>query len=498
MTALSPAESISVPIHGHRVPVGLYIDGVWCPSGRTFPVSNPANGEVIAEMADGSAEEAMRALDASVAASEAWRFWPPRKRADLFHRAHELLMQRADAFADIMVVESGKPRSEAESEFALSAAFFLWYTEQVAHLHGTYQEGSPGGYRVIETHQPVGPSLLITPWNFPMLMSARKAGAALAAGCTVIMKSARETPLTAALFVETLHDAGFPPGVVNLIHTSTSANVSAALMADDRLRKVSFTGSTEVGQTLLAQASAHIMNSSMELGGDGPFVVLDDADVDLAVEQAIICKFRNAGQACVAANRIILHSDIAEEFTAKFVAKSKGLKVGEGFDPSVSVGPVISARQRDRVVGLVRSFQEAGAELLTGGSVVDGPGFFFEPTVMRFPNKKHEFCNEELFAPVAALYTVGSVAEALEFANDTHYGLSAYLFTKDISRAITIAERLEFGMVGVNRGIMADPAAPFGGIKASGLGREGGHDGIHEFLERKYLSLTIDERAGML
>jgi succinate-semialdehyde dehydrogenase/glutarate-semialdehyde dehydrogenase len=269
-------------------------------------------------------------------------------------------------------------------------------------------------------------------------------------------------------------------------------------MADSRLRKVSFTGSTGVGSTLLSQASEHIINASMELGGDGPFIVLDDADIDLAVDQAIVCKFRNAGQACVAANRIILHSAIAKEFTEKFVAKTKQLKVGDGFDASVVVGPVISAKQRDRVVGLLASFQKEGAVLLTGGSVVDGPGYFFEPTVVTFPNLKHEFCNEELFAPVAALYEVGSTTEALEFANDTHFGLSAYVFTGDVSRAVTIAERLDFGMVGVNRGIMADPAAPFGGVKASGLGREGGHDGIYEFMERKYIALTVNEKSGLL
>lgn len=495
MSELAPRPSIV--LRGHHVPTGLLINGNWVDTELTIPVTNPSNGEVIAHVSDGSPAQAIEALDAATHASEAWREWSPRARADLFHRAHALLKERADAFADIMVLESGKPRSEAEGEFALSAGFFLWYSEQVAHLHGSYQHGSPGGYRVIETHQPVGPSFLITPWNFPMLMSARKAGAALAAGCTVIMKSARETPLTAALFASTLRDAGFPPGVVNLIHTSSSSAISSKVMADDRLRKVSFTGSTGVGTTLLQQAAANIVNASMELGGDGPFIVLDDADIDLAVDQAVICKFRNAGQACVAANRIILHESIADEFTSKFVARARTLKVGDGFDPTVSVGPVITAKQRDRVVALVAAFLKTGAQLHLGGNIIEGPGYFYEPTVLTFPDLEHEFCNEELFAPVAALYRVGSVSEALEFANHTHYGLSAYLFTQDLSRAVTVAERLDFGMVGVNRGIMADPAAPFGGIKASGLGREGGHDGIYEFLERKYIALTIDEQTGL-
>lgn len=484
-------------VRDHGIATDLYIGGRWVRTESRIPVTNPATGVAFADVSDGGPREALLALDASVAAAESWRHWAPRARADLFHRAHALLQERAAVFADVMTLESGKPRKESEAEFALSAGFFLWFTEQIAHLHGSYQEGSPGGYRVIGSHQPVGPSFLVTPWNFPMLMSARKAGAALAAGCTVVMKSARETPLTAALFVQTLADAGFPPGVVNLIHTSGSADVSAALMADDRLRKVSFTGSTGVGSQLLKQAADHIINPSLELGGDGPFIVLDDADVDLAVEHAILCKFRNAGQACVAANRIILHSAIAEEFTEKFVRRTTELRVGDGFDPEVAVGPIVSERQRNRVVGLLEDFRSVGAETLTGGRPIAGEGFFFEPTVLRFPNRAHEFCNEEMFAPVAALYTVDSVAEALAFANDTHYGLSAYLFTRDLSRAVTLAERLDFGMVGVNRGIMADPAAPFGGIKASGIGREGGHDGIYEFLEPKYIALTIDEIEGM-
>lgn len=491
------AQAPVTTLRGHSVPTGLYIGGTWRSGDGTIQVTNPANGRIIAEVADGGPDEALAALDAAVTAADGWRHWAPRARADLFHRAHDLLLERADAFADVMTLESGKPRAEAAAEFSLSAGFFLWFTEQIAHLHGTYQDGSPGGYRVIETHQPVGPSFLVTPWNFPMLMSARKAGAALAAGCTVVMKSAKETPLTAALFVKTLEDAGFPAGVVNLVHTSDSPAVSAGLMADRRLRKVSFTGSTGVGSQLLRQAADHIINPSLELGGDGPFIVLDDADVDLAVEHAILCKFRNAGQACVAANRIILHRAIADEFTEKFVARAKALAVGDGFEPDVAVGPIISERQRSRVVGLVEDFRRVGAELLTGGSPIDGAGFFFEPTVLRFDEKAHEFCNEELFAPVAALYTVDSVQEALDFANDTHYGLSGYLFTRDLSRAVAIAERLDFGMVGVNRGIMADPAAPFGGVKASGIGREGGHDGIYEFLEPKYIALTIDETKGL-
>lgn len=483
-------------LRGRRVRTELFVGGDWLPTNSSFDVTNPSTGAVIASMSDAGPEHGAFAMDAAVAAQDAWANVAPRARADLFHRAHLLLMERADAFADVMVLESGKPVAEAAGEFALSAGFLQWYAEQIAHLHGTFAFGSPGGYRIITTHQPVGPCLLITPWNFPLLMSARKAGAALAAGCTVIIKSAKETPLTAALFVQTLEEAGFPPGVVNLLHTSDSAALSDAVMADPRLRKISFTGSTGVGRTLLAKAATNIVNASMELGGDGPFIVLDDADIDLAVREAIVCKFRNAGQACVAANRIILHEAIAQEFTAKFVAGTRLLRVGDGFEEGVDVGPIISQRQLERVERLVAQLSESGAELLVGGSRVARPGTFFSPTVFAAGDLADDLCNAELFAPVAVVYKVGSTAEALSFANQTPYGLASYLFTNDLSRAFALAEKLEFGMVGINRGIMADPAAAFGGTKASGLGREGGHDGIYEFLEPKYLAVTIDVSKG--
>jgi succinate-semialdehyde dehydrogenase/glutarate-semialdehyde dehydrogenase len=485
-------EVLDAPRLDHGVPYNLYIDGAWRSTEATFEVLNPANGLPIASVANASNADAQAALDAAVAAQAAWRGVSPRARATLFHKAHALLLQRADIIIRTMTLESGKPLTESRGEFNLSAEFFLWYAEQIAHLHGTFADGSHGGYRVVASHQPVGPCLLITPWNFPLLMIARKAGAALAAGCTVITKSAQETPLTSALFVQALHDAGFPRGVINLIHTTSASSVSALLMEDRRLRKVSFTGSTGVGSKLLQQAAPNIINASMELGGDGPFVVLEDADVDLAVEQAIICKFRNAGQACVAANRIIVHRAVEQEFTRKFVERTKALRVGNGLE-SVDVGPIISARQRQRVQHLVGTLKDAGGEILAGGKPLEGDGYFFEPTVLRFAEAGDALCGEELFAPVAAIFPVDSIAEAIAFANDTRFGLAAYLFTKDLSRAIALSERLDFGMVGVNRGIMADPAAPFGGVKASGLGREGGHDGIYEFLEPKYLAITVKD-----
>jgi succinate-semialdehyde dehydrogenase/glutarate-semialdehyde dehydrogenase len=479
------------------IPAGLYIDGRWETTASTFSVWNPAKGTEIASVADGNADDALRALDAAARAKETWWHIPPRQRANLFHRAYRILLERADVIIDTMTLESGKPLAEARGEFELSTDFFLWYTEQIAHLHGTYAEGSNGGYRIVTTHQPVGPSLLITPWNFPLLMIARKAGAALAAGCTIIVKSAKETPLTCALFVEALHDAGFPPGVVNLIHTSKSSPISAAIMKDRRLRKVSFTGSTEVGSQLLAQAAPGIVNASMELGGDGPFIVLEDADLDAAAEQAVLSKFRNAGQACVAANRIIVQQSVADAFTERFLAATKRLNVGDGFDSETTVGPIISDAQLDNVKDLVTRFGEIDATLLAGGKAIEGDGYFFEPTVFQVNDIYNELTNVELFAPIATIYRVGTVSEAIAYANDTRFGLASYVFTKDLSTAIAVAERLEFGMVGINRGIMADPAASFGGTKASGLGREGGHNAIYEFMEPQYLAITVDEKASL-
>lgn len=474
---------------------GLFINGEWVEGKQTFAVHNPANGELVATVADGTAGDALQALDAAAAAQADWRAVPPRTRANLFHAAHRLMLERSDVIARTMTLESGKPLTESRAEFALSADFFLWFAEQIAHLHGTYQSGSNGGYRVIATHQPVGPCLLITPWNFPLLMIVRKAGAALAAGCTAVVKSARETPMTAALFTQVLADAGFPSGVVNLIHTTRSSEVSEALLRDFRLRKVSFTGSTRVGSILMGLGAANIVNSSMELGGDGPFLVLDDADIDRAVDHAIICKFRNAGQACVAANRIIVDRKVEAEFTQKFVARTRALRVGDGMG-EVDVGPMISAGQRDRLKDAMAELTSAGGEILAGGKPIDGPGYFFEPTVVRFDAPNQVICSNELFAPIATIFAVDGIHEAINFANDTRFGLASYVFTRDLSRAVAIGEKLDFGMVGVNRGIMADPAAPFGGIKASGIGREAGHDGIYEFLEAKYLALTVDETLG--
>ncbi len=471
---------------------GLYIGGNWVDGDGTFSVENPADGSTIAEISDASSEHAMRALDAATQAQTKWAKVGPRARAGLMHDAHRLMLEREEAFVTVMTLESGKPLTESRAEFQLSADFLLWFAEQTAHLHGTYSESSNGSFRIMVTHQPIGPCLLITPWNFPLLMIVRKAGAALAAGCTTITKTARETPMTGALFTQVLHDAGFPAGVVNLLHTTKSSDVSAPLIRDKRLRKVSFTGSTSVGSLLMEQAAHNILSCSMELGGDGPFIVLDDADINLAVEQAIICKFRNAGQACVAANRIIVDKSVEAAFTEKFVAKVNELTVGNGMS-TVDVGPMISAKQRDRLSETLTNLISAGGELLTGGKPVNTPGYFFEPTVVRFEGRNEVMCSNELFAPIATIFSVDGPSEALAFANESDFGLASYVFTKDLSRAVTFGEALAFGMVGINRGIMADPAAPFGGTKSSGVGREAGHNGIYEFMEEKYMALTVEE-----
>jgi succinate-semialdehyde dehydrogenase/glutarate-semialdehyde dehydrogenase len=495
MTLMNPNDATR-GVDLATIPRELFVDGLWEAAPRRFDVLNPATNEVVASVSDGDAAAALRALDAAARAQDAWGAMAPRRRATLFHAAHRLMLEREELITRTMTLECGKPLTEARAEFRLSADFLLWFAEQIAHLHGTYAPSSHGGFRVVVTHKPVGPCLLITPWNFPLLMIVRKAGAALAAGCTVVSKTARETPLTSACFVKVLEEAGFPAGVVNLIHSSESGAISEALMRDPRLRKVSFTGSTRVGSVLIEQSAPNIINQSLELGGDGPFLVLDDADVDLAVDQAIICKFRNAGQACVAANRIIVDRRVEPEFTGKFVEKTKALVVGDGFGP-VDVGPMISARQRDRLPQMIAELVQAGGEVVAGGNVVAGPGNFFEPTVIRFDGPNPVMCSNELFAPIATIFAVDGAAEGLRFANDTRYGLASYVFTRDLSRALAVGEKLEFGMVGINRGIMADPAAPFGGTKASGIGREAGHEGIYEFLEPKYLAITVDE-GGLL
>ncbi|MFF9142140.1 aldehyde dehydrogenase family protein [Streptomyces albogriseolus] len=474
----------------HTVHTGIHVNGEWIDLPATFDVVDPATGVAFASVSDGTAAHAQAALDAASAAQASWGEIAPRARADILHAFHQLLAERADAFSDVMVLESGKPRADAEGEMVLALDFVRWLAEKAAHVHGSFSRASRGDFRIITTLQPVGPSLLVSPWNFPVLIPARKAAAALAAGCTAIMKPAAQTPLTSALLMQTLIDAGLPAGVMNLVPTTRAAELSERLMQDRRLRKVSFTGSVGVGSLMMRQASREIMSVQLELGGNGPFIVLEDADIENAVAQAIAAKFRNAGQACVAANRIILHRAIAAEFTERFVDRTRALVVGPGHRPGVDIGPMISQTQREAIAGTIQAVVGDHAEVLLGGKPIGGDGYFFEPTVLQMHDTAPEFSCQELFAPVAPLFTVDSVDEAVAFANDTDYGLAGYLFTTDVSRAVTISERLDVGMVGVNRGLMADPAAPFGGVKSSGLGREGGHHALEEFMETKYIALT--------
>ncbi|MFF2963782.1 NAD-dependent succinate-semialdehyde dehydrogenase [Streptomyces sp. NPDC057963] len=487
IATLLPADVIGV-----HVPTDLFIGGVWraSSSAETFDVVDPRTEQRVASVADAEVADAMLALDAADAAQAAWAATTPRHRASILQRAFDVINARADDVASVITAETGKPLPEARGEVTYGAEFLRWYAEQAAHPRGEYGSAPSGDVRIVTTRVPVGPSLLITPWNFPLAMGTRKVGAALAAGCTIILKPAEQTPLTAALLVDVLREAGVPDGVVNFVPTSNAAAQSAALMNDQRLRKVSFTGSTPVGTTLLRQAADNVMRSSMELGGNGPFLVLADADIDAAVDGAMLAKFRNGGQSCVAANRFIVHRSIADRFTAALAERTASLRtIVESGEPDV--GPLIDARQRARVQELVADAVDRGARALCGGTAPSAPGYFYAPTVLADVPADARILHEEIFGPVAPITVVDSNDQAIALANDTPYGLAAFLFTRDVTRAFALAERLEAGMVGINRGLVSEVAAPFGGIKASGIGREGGSSGIEEYLETKYYSLDM-------
>lgn len=475
------------------VQTGLFIDGEWtaAASGASFPVLNPATAQEIAQVADAGVDDARRALDAAVAAQEEWGSTTTRERSDILRKAYELILERADDIAQVISTEMGKPLREAKIEATDAAEMLRWFSEQVQHQTGNFAPAPKGGYRIITTYQPVGPSYLVTPWNFPVSMGARKAGAALAAGCTVVIKPSDLTPLTMSLFVQILHEAGVPAGVLNLVPTVDAPAQSADLMKDERLRKVSFTGSTPVGTQLLKQAADNVMAASMELGGNGPFLVLSKANVRWAAKGAAGLKFRNAGQVCISANRIIVHKDVADEFKQIFLEEVARLRVGAGTDPETTVGPLISDRQRDRVQGLLADAQEKGATVLAGGDCPDSDGYFLNPTVVENAPLDSDIATTEIFGPVASLYIAESDEEAIRIANDTRFGLVAYVYSQDIMQAMRAAEALEVGMVGLNRPAVADPAAPFGGVKASGLGKEGGHNGIEEYQIEKLITMTV-------
>ena len=441
-------------------------------------------------MANGSTDDARAAVDAAAEAFPAWAAISPRERGEILRRTFELMIANTERMAALMSWENGKALSDARGEVAYAAEFFRWFSEEAVRSDGDYTSSPAGGTRTIVTHRPVGVAALVTPWNFPAAMATRKIGPALAAGCTVVLKPAHETPLTAIYLMHLMREAGLPAGVVNLVATTDSSSIVKTWLEDDRVRKVSFTGSTQVGRLLLHQAADRIVNSSMELGGNAPFVVMDDADVDAAVQGAMLAKLRNGGQACTAANRLYVHADVAEEFTAKLGAEVAALKVGSAFDEGVQIGPVVSKKALDQISSLVERAVAAGATISHQAEIpTAGSGYFFPPTVLTGVAPDAEIVREEIFGPVAPIVVWRDEEELLGYVNDTEYGLSSYVYSGDLKRALKFAERIDAGMVGINRGLVSDPAAPFGGVKQSGIGREGSREGVREFQETQYFSV---------
>ena len=471
----------------------LFVGGAWVPASgnATFPVHDPATGRVLTEVADATPEDGMRALDAAVAAQKSWARTSPRMRSDLLRRTFELVQAHADDLALLMTLEMGKPLKEARGEVAYGGDFLRWFSEEAVRIDGRYTPAPNGAGQMIVSHRPVGPAFLITPWNFPLAMATRKIAPALAAGCTVVIKPAALTPLTTIYLAQLLQQAGVPDGVVNVITTTHSGRVSGPVIADPRLRKLSFTGSTEVGVRLLEQAAGSVLRTSMELGGNAPFLVFADADLDAAVEGALAAKFRNIGQACTAANRFYVEESVADEFARRLTERVSAFRVGPGTDDGVDIGPLIDQDAIDKINSLVGDAVDRGAQLLTGGSPIDGPGTFFAPTVLSGVTSDSDVLAQEIFGPVLAITTFRTEEEAITQANATPYGLVGYAYTADAKRGQRLIEEIDTGMMGLNVGVVSNAAAPFGGVKQSGLGREGGHEGIHEYLETKY-TLTPD------
>ncbi|HEX4777532.1 MAG TPA: NAD-dependent succinate-semialdehyde dehydrogenase [Acidimicrobiia bacterium] len=473
------------------VPTHLLVGGEWRPaaSGATFPVEDPATGAVLADVADGRAEDALAALTAASDAQGAWSTYPPRERGEILRRAFELMTRHVDDLALLMTLEMGKPVAESRAEIAYAAEFFRWFSEEAVRIDGRYTV-EPGGHgRMLTLHQPVGPCLLITPWNFPAAMGARKIAPAIAAGCTMIVKPAELTPLSMLALGQILLEAGLPPGVLNIITTTAAGDTTRPVLDDARLRKLSFTGSTAVGKQLVAQGAHQLLRMSMELGGNAPFLVFGDADLDAAVDGAVLAKMRNIGEACTSANRFLVHESVADDFAARLATRLRAMKVGRGTEPGVEVGPLIEAKARDKVEGLVDDARARGAKALVGGESIGGAGYFYAPTVLAQVPPDARMLHEEIFGPVAPVVSFATDDDALARANDTEYGLVAYVYTRDLDRALRVVEGLETGMVGLNRGFVSNPAAPFGGVKHSGFGREGGHEGIHEYLDVKYVAI---------
>ena len=476
-----------------RVPKDLFIGGAWRPAqeGRTFDVEDPSTGEVLCAVADATPADGLAALEAALKAQESWAQHPPRERGEILRRAYEAIMRRREELAVLMTLEMGKPLPESRTEVAYAAEFFRWFAEEAVRVDGGYAVAANGQGRVLVMKQPVGPCLLITPWNFPMAMGTRKIGPAVAAGCTMVVKPAQQTPLSILALTEITRDAGLPDGVLNVVTTTSAGQVMEPLIRDGRARKLSFTGSTQVGRKLLEQCADQVLRVSMELGGNAPFIVFEDADLDAAVEGAMLAKMRNIGEACTAANRFYVHSTVADEFSRRLADRMGALTIGRGVDDGVEVGPLIDAAGREKVSTLVADAVEKGARVLVGGDAIHGPGYFYRPTVLADVPRDARMQREEIFGPVAPVTSFDTQDEALAAANDTQYGLVAYVYTRDLARAVRVCERLEAGMVGLNQGIVSNPAAPFGGVKHSGLGREGGRVGIEEFLETKYVALNV-------
>jgi len=471
----------------------LFVGGEWRDAGEggTLPVEDPSTGETIAEVADATVDDALAALGAAADNQAEWAATAPKDRSEILRRAYELMHERVEDLALLMTLEMGKPVAESKAEIAYAADFLNWFAGEALRIDGRYAVNDKGTGRVLVMRQPVGPCIFITPWNFPTAMGTRKIGPAIAAGCTMVVKPAKQTPLSMLALAQILEEAGLPGGVLNVLTAKSSGSVMEPLIRDPRARKLSFTGSTEVGKVLMEQAVEQLLRTSMELGGNAPFLVFEDADLDAAVDGAMVAKMRNIGEACTAANRFHVHESVAGAFAEKLAAKMGSLKIGRGTDPDVQVGPLIDDDQRGKVAELVQDASGKGAEIVVGGNRVDGPGYFYEPTVLANVPQEARLLEEEIFGPVAPIATFSSDDEAIAAANNTIYGLVAYAYTTNLDRAFRVMEGLETGMVGLNQGMVSNASAPFGGVKQSGIGREGGAEGIEEYLNTKYVALKL-------